>query len=495
MVYFVNWKLGKTIASWGAEYFPIVSFDSLSMPSNILGKKPSMKYTIALSAIDQFAARCYVSILFCFPTIHSDDPETTTSHLKKGLSALAKDHNFLKGRVCPTGSRGYVQVCYDTNDPDPPLVTQPCPSFTYSQLRDSGFVIHSGKSGVFAQSPADCCQAVFAIKVTFIHGGLVLCISPHHSFFDGRGAFRIAEIFATYCRGETMALELGGMYDRLQLLHGDKAHGVKNHDQCLELTTNKTSPQADPSQPGSVPSEPNNIKSLVPVIFSISDHAAKDLRATLFPTKENSNSISRLDGITSLLFARIIKNRCSNVPATAVCSLNTAVDARSRLDPPLSKDYLGNVVIGACLDMPFSEILSKPDDEGIELKQIAAIALTLRIKINAIDDMKIRHTITYVESKPNIQDHFVDTHPEHPEASLMCSSLASWPAYELDFGGTLGRSEAVRAHSGGSGDLKVQPKMGREGDYEVTTVLEKREVEKLKEDGLLGRWCVIRSLE
>lgn len=454
-----------------------------------------MEQTIALSAIDQFAARCYVNILFCFSTIRPDNSETITSHLKKGLSALAKNHNFLKGRVCPTGPRGYVQVCYNINDPDPPFVTQTCPFITYSQLRDSGFNVHSGESGVFAQSPADCGHAVFAIKVTFIHGGFVFCISPHHSFFDGRGAFKIAEIFAAYCRGDTIALELGGLHDRLQLLHGDKAHGVKDYDHCLELTTNKPSPQADPSQPDSVPGEPHNLKPFVSVIFSISEHAAKELRATLFPTNETSNSISRLDGITSLLFARIIKTRCSNLPNTTMCSLNTAVDARFRLDPPLSKDYLGNVVIGACLDTLLSDILLQTEEEEEEIKQIATIALTLRTKINAIDDMMIRHTITYIESKPNIQDHFVDTHPEHPEASLMCSSLASWPAYELDFGGALGRPESVRAHTGGSGDLKVQPRMGREGDFEVTTVLEKSEVEKLKGDGLLGRWCVMRILE
>lgn len=446
-----------------------------------------MAKIIALSAIDQFAVRCYINTLFCFPTQQSGALQTISSHLRKCLSTFSKDFPFLKGQVCPTSSRGYVEVSYDIDEPDPPFFAQTCSSLSYSELRASGFNIHSGCYDTFTLAPDMCGSAVFAIKVSFVDGGCIICISIHHSFSDGRGAFTISELFASYCKGEPEVFEIGGLSDRLQMLHGN-----------LKITAQgdiSAAPNAERINPISAPSERANTASLVSVIFLFTDQATRNLRATLFSRKGSPAPISRLDVITSLLFARIMKARSSILPYNTIVSLNTAVDARSRLDPPLSIAYLGNVVIGACLDICLANPTSEPNKEDIELQQISAIATTLRACIKAIDDTAMREYMSYLDSQPNIEQYFDDTHPAHPEASMMCSSWAAWPAHGLDFGIGLGKPEAVRSHTGDSGDLRVQPRSGAEGDWEVTAVLEQNVVEKLKRDRLLEQWCEISCLE
>ncbi|TID19144.1 hypothetical protein E6O75_ATG06265 [Venturia nashicola] len=439
-----------------------------------------MAKIIALSAVDQFAIRCYVNTPFCFPTPQSDAIQTISLHLRTCLTDFARDFPFLKGQIRPTGSRGYVEVNYNINGSDPPFFTHICSWILYSELKDSGFNIHGGSFDLFTLAPDDCGSAVFAVKVSFVDGGCIVCISPHHSFFDGRGAFRIAELFASYCKEERKCSETGALHDRLQLLHG-KSKPI-THEPFL-AGSDADGVDSDFTPPGCA-----TRSSLISVIFSVADQTARELRTILYPHQKDSHTVSRLDVITSLLFMRIMKSRSPNLPAGTICSLNTAVDTRSRLNPPVSNDYLGNVVIGACLDVRFRDSALDPDNGVIELQEIAQIALTLRANILAIDDTAMRNYIACLESRPNIKQYFHDTHPANPEASLMCSSWAAWPAHELDFGSNLGKAEAVRCHTGDSSDLRVQPRHGEDGDWEVTAVLEQSVVEKLKGDGVLNKW-------
>lgn len=371
------------------------------------------------------------------------------------------------------------------NDPDPPFFTQICPLFSYAKLRDTGFNIHGGGFSFLTLAPDESVSAVFAVKVSFVDGGCIVCLSPHHSFFDGRGAFKIAESFASYCNGRPKCLGTGRLHDRLQLLHGESGFRTHKHFPA--------GPIADGVDSYPALSRCAKDLSLISVIFSITNQDAKDLRFTLFSCKDIANTVSRLDVITSLLFTRIMKARSPDLPAGTICSLNTAVDARSRLDPPVSNDYLGNVVIGACLEICLRDLALNCDDEDME--QIAQIASTLRARVLAIDDNAMRIYISHLDSQPNIEQYFDKTHPTHQEASLMCSSWVAWPAHELDFGMGLGKPESVRSHTGDSRDLRVQPRSGREGNWEVTAVLDQGLVEELKDDRLLQRWCSIKCLQ
>lgn len=120
----------------------------------------------------------------------------------------------------PRPSRGYVEVCYNVEDPHPLFLIQPCLSFSYAEFQESGFNIHISKFEIFIKSPPDHDQPVFKINLSFIYGACIVCFSAHHFVFDGHGACKIIETFVSYCNGKPNFLQLGGLRDRLSLLHG-----------------------------------------------------------------------------------------------------------------------------------------------------------------------------------------------------------------------------------------------------------------------------------
>lgn len=109
--------------------------------------------------------------------------------------------------------------------------------------------------------------------------------------------------------------------------------------------------------------------------------------------------------------------RSPELPKATTCSLNVAVDARSKLDPPFPTDYLGIVVTGACLEVPLKNLM--PSDEKQILNQAANIALQLRAAILRINNKAVREYISYIQKILNASNFSNHTTPENSSASML----------------------------------------------------------------------------
>jgi hypothetical protein len=305
-----------------------------------------------LSALDQVTVRVYLNVLFCFPISTPSSQAPIQDHLERGLSSFATSFPLVKGHVRSRPDRGYVEVINCEGDCDPPFTIQMCPTISYNKLKESGFIIHGEKYEELVGHTTDHDDSVLAVKLSFVNGGCIMCVSMHHSVVDGKGFESLSRMYAAHCSAKSDgAPESEWLHDRLGLLVGAgyeeslQYHGrLHLPEESIETTNEKSQVQCKK----------------FPLAFEFSEEQICALREEL--SWYSNNFISSLDGVTALICASIIRARSEFLPSKTRCSLNVAVDGRSRLLPPLSDKYLGNVVVGAWMDFAMDELTS-PDSE------------------------------------------------------------------------------------------------------------------------------------
>jgi hypothetical protein len=451
----------------------------------------------ALSALDQVTARVYLNALFCFPLSQPSAQAAIQDHLERGLSSFAAAFPLVKGHVRSRPDHGYVEVINSESDCSPPFTTQICSAIFYDKLRESKFIIHGEEYKALAGHNKDYDDAVLAVKLSFVTGGCVMCISVHHSVVDAKGFESLSKMYAAHCSARPdVGRESEWLHDRLSLLIGARYEDSLQYHGRLHIPEDSIGSTIERSP---APCEK------IPVLFEFSEQQASALRTEM--GSYSNCFISNLDGVTTMVCASIIKARSELLPAKTVCSLNVAVDGRSKLLPPMPDRYLGNVVVGAYLQFDM-DALTSPEAKQM-LQPAAQLASKLREAIQNVDDSLIRRYITMIEAEPDIRRVRSSGPSVVPPVSYMCSSWAGLLLRSLSFAGEKGprdlkTPEIVRIFTGGSEQLCVQPRVtmmsgtGRKisvGPLQVTTILEKECLDNLREDKLLERWCKIHSLE
>jgi hypothetical protein len=456
-----------------------------------------MAHTTALSALDQVTVRVYVNVLFCFPLLSSDSQAAIRDHLYQSLSSFAASFPLAKGRIQSKPDRGYVEVINQEGDANPPFSTQSCAAISYDKLKESGFIIHGEEYRELVQVPGDHDNAVFAVKLTFVSGGCIMCISVHHSVVDAKGFESLSKLYAAHCSGRfSVVQESGWLHDRLDLLAGAgyeeslQRHGrIRLPEEAVENTNEKFQVREEKC----------------PLIFEFSEGQIDALKKAL--SSYSNTYISSLDAVTAIICASIIRARSKLLAAKTKCSLNVAVDGRARLLPPLPDRYLGNVVVGAWMEFDIDQLISSEPSEM--LPQVAHLASQIRKAIENVDDNLIRSYITMIEVEPDIRCVWSSGPSIVPPVSYMFSSWASLTLRSLDFAGEQGpcdlkTSDAVRVYTGGTEQLCMQPRVVMEdsagrrspvGPLQVSAILEKQCLDKLEDVKLFENWYTIRHSE
>ena len=454
-----------------------------------------MEHAYNLSLLDQCAYRGYLNLLFCFAETSYGSNISAVEHFRHGSSRFALAFSVVRGRVRPKPERGHVEVTYRENDADPPFMVQDYRdnSPSYYEIRKSTFSIQGPKFNGFSQGVENCDDAVMAIKISLIHGGLILCFSAHHSFVDAVGIGVLAGMYAAHCAGRDISQPELLRMDRLAMIKGSEMEDALKYHGRLWIPVQSgasTSPVPEPA--------PSHFL-MLSMNVEISEDAIKQLKSECIEfakSKGSASYISALDAATALLFACIMRAREAYLPVDSVCTLNVAVDCRKKLLPPLPKEYLGNCVTGTMVYIPLTELLAGLNQDSSTT--LANLAFQIRTAILKVDNKLMRGYITMIGVEPDIRRAWSNApSPPRPSPSIMTSSWARVPVNAADFGGNIGRPEAVRVHLGQADQLCAQPQRVKVNENEslefvgplvFSALIERVCLETLKRDAMFKRW-------
>lgn len=464
---------------------------ALDMELDLLGAQPAL-------------FRLYTQLAFVFRAQEQVQHDTIVSTLTAGLERLAQAFPYTAGQVInttadPNGAPSYrirpleavprLTVKNYENDAAIPTLAQleeaqypmsmlhedtwaPCPtlsSLAFDPTKPSG-------SGT---EPAP----VMLVQLSFIKGGVVLCINMQHNVCDMMGQAAVMAWFSKACRGEEFTaqeLEIGNA-DRRETVPVPNGSVDQDHilsdleDQLLPTTTTASNNDA-PAPPAPTPPPPCSWS-----YYKFPPSSQLHLKALATSSLPPSTPfISTDDALSAFILTSLLRIRRPRLPSPSrTISLARAVDARRYLSVP--SNYPGILQNMAYTNFTITELSTMP---------LSHVAAHLRRKIDPeLSDVaqRTRSLLTFLSQAPENMNKVSFTARQRYDADVALSSWAKVPAYEWDFGMGLGAAVAVRR----PGFVPVESLvyvMPRDADGGVVVAMCLREgdVERLRGDGEWG---------
>ncbi|KAH6851444.1 transferase family-domain-containing protein [Alternaria rosae] len=423
---------------------------------------PNLDMDIDLMGAQPALFKLYTQLAFFFPLSEAvaASQHQVTAIITAGLAELAKNFPWAAGQVVNANSDPKAAPLYKIRpyEPVPQLIVRDYTSDSeipsLSQITDAGFPMQMLGEHVWAPCPTlaalgfdprkasgkdDRPAPVMLVQISYIRGGMVLCVNLQHNVCDMMGQAAVIGWLSKACRGEQFTeeeLKVGNMARR----------GVVSliEDECWSPGTELQN-QLFPPAP-TVGKEPDTAESKIteaPVKsswmyfdFSASSlKSLKDLATTTLP-QDFTSFISTDDALSALIFLSVLRARQPRLPPSTPTTLARAVDARRYLN--VHSNYPGILQNMAYTSYNLSTLLSTP---------LGHIAATMRQSVDPeTSDVawRTRSLITFLAQSP---DNATKTSPTATLDMGIDIALSSWtkvPAYEWDFGLGLGKAVAVR---------------------------------------------------
>lgn len=459
--------------------------------------------------------RGYIRQMLSFPTTHSN-----ISHvLKAGLAKLVADIPYLLSAVVINEeNHHYILLAEPYQTVDDLYSEQDCSdTVNYTVMREEHFppsmFSGPGMTPPETQPPFSNPTPVFRARVSFVQGGIVLCVAVHHCTTDITGFGVILKTWASHCQrnGSTATIfDPMWMDHSILLKHYDmnmrkapsgipKLLHIRGPDDHARLANSRLYPDDFTTDILFFPQ-----KTLQTLKHAVNEHIT---------SQGVTGWVSTGDIITALLWSAILVAEhewpaSEETPRTQEEKSSTIgfpVNIRLRANAPLPSDYIGAAfVMTAAMSardglisfaMPGSPL---GDDELIgsnSIGKLAKIASTIRISLRQVDEKSIQDALEYLNAAPD--DHPpITLGPRHDSISIV--SWADQAAYEIDWGEAIGKCDAVRLPKlRGKRYPIILPRSpagindGEEG-LEVIVSLEKQALEKFEQSWPIRRFAIVR---
>jgi hypothetical protein len=439
---------------------------------------------VILDSFGQQILPIYTQICLCFPI---DEPQAYPRVVETLETALEKLHvqfPWLAGRVVNEGatasSTGVFKI--KTVGEAPRLVVKDLredSSFpSMDALRLARFPINALDESIVAprktriNADDSAAPEVLLVQANLIKGGLILTFLGQHQAMDGIGQDQIIRLFSKACRTEAftdkelLICNLTTASDTIPLLEASNElpPTVSTH----QLTTPQSSYGLNPP-PCSW------------AYFSFSKSSLETLKSTAAQTcpPGGSNFISTDDALSAFIWKSITSVRLARLRATTPSTFARAVDVRQMLG--ISGMHPGFVQNMTYNTLTFSELLSMP---------LGVLASHLRSNINPKTSTLAHDTRALATLLATSEDRSCVSFAASLKSTsdVFFSSWVKMGAYEYDFGGVLGRAEAVRRTRSHvtEGLMYLMPKTP-EGEVGLVACLSDLDMMALRQDGEFGR--------
>ncbi|KAH7087503.1 trichothecene 3-O-acetyltransferase [Paraphoma chrysanthemicola] len=459
---------------------------ALDMELDPLGAQPAL-------------SRLYTQLAFIFRAPEQVQHDNIVSTLTSGLERLTQAFPWTAGQVIHTfhESDGRPSYRIQPLEAIPRLIVKNHENDaaipTLAQLEEAQYPMSMLHEDLWAPCPTIASLAfdptkpsgsddepapVTLVQLSFIKGGLVLCINMQHNVCDMMGQAAVMGWLSRACRNEEFTTE------ELDVGNADRRTTVPPIGSAAQDLQDDLEDQLIPGVndlPGSLATTETPAPVSPPCSWayykfsSSSQQCLKDLATTELPDDFNK-FISTDDALTAFIFKSVLRARRYRLPdETRVVSLARAVDARRYLN--VSADYPGILQNMAYTRHSLAETSDLP---------LGHIAAGLRRQVDPETSNVARRTrslITFLSQAPENASKISFTARQNPDADIALSSWSKVSAYEWDFGLGLGSAVAVRR----PGFLPVESLMyimpkDRDGSTTMAMCLRDGDVERLQED-------------
>ncbi|KAL9593883.1 MAG: hypothetical protein Q9219_007334 [cf. Caloplaca sp. 3 TL-2023] len=443
---------------------------------------------VALTPLDNIMPRVYIRVILAFS--HLDlRPDEERAHIRlalhRGLEETIKRIPLLAGNVssaangtgnlCVMPGKGVEFYTKDLSDNS---------GWSYRDLEREKFPL--GRMDGSVLSPidffsSDAEPAVTLAQANFLDHGVLLTLCVHHAVMDISGVATVLRVWAKQTRMiSTTGQSLGNnetdrsmdFLDRTRLLELSNPQSTADPIKLPQYRLVAPPPWSSENQ--SPPAPP--LPPMVAKIFHFPMLSITRLKEASQPPQPTGNFISTNDAISAFLWRSITLARfskCSPEKTPRISALGFAVDGRSRLEPPLPKDYLGNVNIYAYSSLPVSTMFA---DLNTAIPQIAA---KVRTSVTETTDTRIRDIVAFIKSVPRVTD-IIPGFDSFLGPDVAITNWSGTGLGDLQWG-TLGQVQAVRLPKASFDGLCIVLPRCNEG-LDVVLGLEEETMKRLCDD-------------
>jgi hypothetical protein len=440
---------------------------------------------IILDSFGQQILPIYTQICFCFSIGDSQAYPRVIEMLETALQKLYVQFPWLAGRVVNEGatasSSGVFKI--KTVGDAPRLVVKDLredSSFlSMEALRLARFPINALDENIVSprktQISADDSAGpeVLLVQASLIKDGLILTFLGQHQAMDGIGQDQVIRLFSKACRDEAFTDEELSICNLTTTSNNtipllDASYDISPTISTYQLVTTQTSYGLNPP-PCSW------------AYFSFSKPSLEALKSTAAQNCPPPTFISTDDALSAFIWKSITSARLARLSATTPSTLARAVDVRQMLD--ISGMHPGFVQNMTYNTLTFSEILSMP---------LGVLASHLRSKIDPKTSTLAHDTRALATLLAKSEDRGCVSFAASLKGTsdVFFSSWVKMGAYGYDFGGVLGRAEAVRRTRSHvtEGLMYLMPR-SREGEVGLVVCLGEVDMMALRGDGGFGSFA------
>lgn len=291
---------------------------------------------------------------------------------------------------------------------------------------------------------------IICYQVTkFKCGNVCLGVEWHHVLADGTGALHFLNSWAAMARGLSLATQ--PLIDRTILCCSVPPCPAFHHVEC------------DPAPTMSNPTKNPKSKSMANLVITL------DQLNTL-KAKANNNETKMKYTSYEILLAHIWRCTCKarGLPFDQETRVSISVDGRSRLHPPISNEYFGNVIFTTTPLALSGEILSEsfPQTAG-----------RIQKAIKRMDDEYLRSSIDCLEGVEDVAN--IMRGPQNSGCpNLAITNWLRLALYETDFG--WGPPLLLRPTKMNEGKGYLHPNPANDGSFLLAICLETDPMESFK---------------
>ncbi|XP_024965678.1 spermidine hydroxycinnamoyl transferase-like [Cynara cardunculus var. scolymus] len=336
---------------------------------------------LPLSELDQTGVTGHIPT-FYFYTQSPHDWTTILQTLKSSLSSILVHFYPLAGRLSPVAG-GRLEL--DCNAAGVQFVE----AYADNKLTDLDTflplpIYHQLIPSIDYQNTPHEEIPLLVLQVTrFVCGGFCLSLSMSHTVADGEGALHFTCEWARISRGEL--LESPPYLDRKVLRAGDPPRASSSFEHAESNPPPILIEQSD--------NEPEHEKKTKVRMLKLTATQVEKLKkkANNSWKREMSRGFTRYEVIT----AHIWRTACNvrNHKPEQPTALAIAMNVRSKMRPPLPREYFGNAVIDAIATGCSGEIVSKP---------LGYSSSKIREAIERVDDEHVNSVIDFLKGQEDL---------------------------------------------------------------------------------------------